>query len=1086
MNIYQLIIQTIRHFWKQDLVLALGVALNTAVITGALIVGDSVQYSLEKIVSLRLGEITHAISAGDRYFTDSLAIRLESAINKPVTSLLLLEGTVTAGSSQYRLPKVQVLGIHDDFAEVAGSGYRLQSIAPGEAFISRNLADQLALEEKDEFLLRVKKLSLIPLNTPFVSDAGLIRPVSIKVAGILDEEEMGRFHLKNIQTAPFNIFLDQDFLNEIMETSGKVNHLLIAAGKEIETAEIEPAFSQEWDLEDINLNLRYNARQQAWELTSERIFIDKTIQDALPTTPYPREAVLTYFVNSLSFQDRETPYSFVSTLEKEDLLPGEVIINEWLAEDLGAGPKDTIRLDYFVIGPLRKLEERSSPLVVKKVVPLESTWADKTLTPQLPGLSDASNCRDWETGIPIDLEKIRTKDENYWDNYKGTPKAFVAAATGRTLWQNRFGESTIIRFKGQQVSRSEIEKIVKDNVDPLHLGFKIEPVKINASIAAKSGVDFSMLFIALSFFLVVAGILLTFLLFILNTERRMPQIGTLSTMGFTNKDVKKLFLGEGLLVSMVGSGLGLMVAMAYNEVIFTALNSIWADIVRTQTLVSIYRPATMLTGFLVSVLVSFSAIFIYLNRLLNRRIHSLQSARAPSEKRRVRILKDAGMYLSGLTAIAMVIGSYSQTAFQNTSLFFIAGSLSLISLLLLVDKRFRAKEKIPERLRMTASMLIRQNIKRNPTRSFLVVALLAIGTFIIVSTGVHRRDLFSNAQEKSSGTGGFLFFAESTIPVLHDLNDPATRFEEGLEAEYPIVQLRALQGDDASCLNLNRASSPRLLGVDPEDLSGRFEFVSKTAELNPDRPWLSLNGELTENTIPAIADQTVIQWGLGFSIGDTLQYLAENGSRLNLKLIGGLANSIFQGNVLISQENFLQYFPSSSGSHVFLVDGQPEDKTIIQDELRHSFRDYGWMMQEAADRLAEFNSVENTYLSIFLVLGGLGLIIGTISLGLVLLRNLLIRRNELGMMQALGFPKDLIVSIFTQEHFRLLLMGVGIGIFSSVLAALPSWTNPHSGVSPWSTLAIMSLLLFVGITWIVVLVRQFLKKERIITSLRKE
>ena len=213
MTIYQLILQSIRHFWKQDLLLALGVALTTAVITGALIVGDSVKYSLEKIVSLRLGNTTHTISAGDRYFTAPLAIRLERKINTPVTSLLLLEGMASSVGGQHRLPRVQVLGIRDDFSKAGGNGYQLESIAPGEAFISRNLAERLDLRPKDEFLLRVKKLSLIPLNTPFVSDAELIRPVSIRVAGVLDDDEMGRFHLKNIQTAPFNIFLSQDFLN---------------------------------------------------------------------------------------------------------------------------------------------------------------------------------------------------------------------------------------------------------------------------------------------------------------------------------------------------------------------------------------------------------------------------------------------------------------------------------------------------------------------------------------------------------------------------------------------------------------------------------------------------------------------------------------------------------------------------------------------------------------------------------------------------------------------------------------------------------------------------------------------------------
>jgi putative ABC transport system permease protein len=1086
MTLYQLILQTLRHFWKQNLVLALGVALSTAVITGALMVGDSVSYSLERIVSLRLGKISHTLTAGDRFFTDSLAVRLGKEIKQPATSLLLLEGMVSSGGGQARLPRVQVLGIKDDFAAVCGSGQGLQSIPPGEAFISQNLAAQLNLKKQDEFILRVKKLSLIPLNAPFVSDAALIQPASVRVAGILDEAAMGRFHLKNTQTAPYNVFLSQDYLNELMETRGKANHVLLAAGEELETEALEKAFSQVWNLADLNLNLRRNALQPSWEISSDRVFIEPGIQEALQQSPYQEEAILTYFVNGLSHQGRETPYSFVSSLPASALPSGEVIINQWLARDLGAAPGDTLRLDYYAIGPLRKLTERSSQFVVKAVVPLQDQWADTSLMPHLPGLSDAGNCRDWETGVPVDLEKIRTKDESYWQQYQGIPKAFVSYSDAEALWQSRFGASTLIRFHAPGAKRTEIEKLVKERVDPRQLGFQFHAVKENAQVAANNGVDFGQLFLALSFFLVIAGILLTVLLFVLNTEHRMSQIGTLSILGFTKREVKKLLLGEGLMAAIAGAALGIVLAVGYNQAIFAALNGIWADIVRTQTLVTVVKPFTLGMGFLVGVMVSFLAILLYLNRLLQQRLQSLQVATVKSGNRAFRIGKELLMYLAGGSALALVIWAYSQDAFTDASLFFSAASLLLISLSLWAHKLFQERSKRPQSFRMNVPTFVGRQLKRNPSRSFLVVVLFALGTFVIISTGVHRRDLFAEALEKSSGTGGFLFFAESTVPVLQNLNEASVRFDYGLEQPYKVVQMRAYQGDDASCLNLNQTSSPRILGLDPESLAGRFRFVSQTADLDTERPWLSLHQEPIARTIPAIADQTVIQWGLGLSVGDTLHYLTENGQTLHLKLIGGLANSIFQGNVLISEENYLRYFPTSSGSNVFLVEGQAEDKGPIQEELQEGLRDHGWMMQESALRLAEFNSVENTYLSIFLVLGGLGLLIGTLSLGLVLVRNMLSRRNELGMMRALGFSDSLIVSIFVLEHFYLLLLGVGIGLVSSLLASLPSWTSPQAEVSPGILFALTGLLFLLGLLWIVALTRQFLRKESIIAFLRSE
>ena len=59
--------------------------------------------------------------------------------------------------------------------------------------------------------------------------------------------------------------------------------------------------------------------------------------------------------------------------------------------------------------------------------------ADPSLMPAFPGLADTENCRDWEPGIPIEVDRIRDIDEEYWDEHRGTPKAFVELGTGQGL-----------------------------------------------------------------------------------------------------------------------------------------------------------------------------------------------------------------------------------------------------------------------------------------------------------------------------------------------------------------------------------------------------------------------------------------------------------------------------------------------------------------------------------------------------------------------------------------------------------------------------------------------------------------------------
>jgi ABC-type antimicrobial peptide transport system permease subunit len=295
-----------------------------------------------------------------------------------------------------------------------------------------------------------------------------------------------------------------------------------------------------------------------------------------------------------------------------------------------------------------------------------------------------------------------------------------------------------------------------------------------------------------------------------------------------------------------------------------------------------------------------------------------------------------------------------------------------------------------------------------------------------------------------------------------------------------------VEGDDASCLNLNRISQPAILGVDPAALAGRFSFAVKIKETGETDPWLELNQTFADGTIPAIADQTVIQWGLGMKVGDILLYQNEKGDTLRLKLIAGTTPSVFQGFVLISAQNFLQNYPTHSGTSVFLVEGNPENQQQIGDELNSVFRDYGWEMTTTVSRLVEFYSITNTYLSIFMALGALGLILGTIGLAVILARSLLERKREIAVMIATGFDTKPIFKIIAFEYFILLVAGVLTGLIAAVIAVLPAFLSPGSDASGSTVALVVALILVNGFIWIALLTQAMLQKKNIVGDLRVE
>ena len=1052
----------------------LGIAVSSMVLTGTLIVGDSIKSSLERSAVLRLGDTEYLFSGIDRYFRASLANDLRESLDVTTAPLLQLSGTASAQGGEYKLNGVQVVGMNEGFTALVPGLNNVPPPSENGAYISENLANRMQLNAGDAFVLRVEKASMIPRNAPFVSDENSYISLRLTVEKILGDE--GRFNMKTSQTAPYNVFVPLAYLNEKMGMTDKANRLLFSGNGNTDADLINEAIRKHWRHQDMALEVHAVNDAADWEVRSGRVFMDSAVVESITKAHPDAKEVLTYMVNTFKVGDRETPYSFISAgpFGKEKGLAGtDMVINEWMAEDLSATVGDSMEIAYFVIGPLRKLKEEREWFTISDIVPMEGIYAEKDLMPDLPGLSDADNCRDWETGVPVKLDKVRDKDEDYWKEYKGTPKAFIGYEKGKVLWQNRFGTSTAIRLPAQNRTKEVIEQSLSEIITPGMLGFSLRPVKQEGLTAAKSGVDFSQLFMGLSFFLLVAALILMALLFGLHLERRKAEMGTLKALGWSAGLIRRLFLIEGLLIAVPGALVGAGLAVLYNKLVFKALNTVWYDIVLTSVLQEDVRPGTLLMGTGIALALSFIVIGYNIFKKLKTDATALQrNIRPVAFKKRKMLLY--GSWASGLIVLAIIIYSTLLSRILDAGLFFLAGGMLLLSGLLFIAYRLEGHTMgTPGQFSIGA--LIHRNLFRNYGRSMRIIVLFSLGTFVVISTGLNKKDLHSAAHLPTSGTGGYGFYMETTLPVLHDLNDPGYRANLGIALPLEFVQLRKSEGDDASCLNLNRVTAPRILGLPTAPLKGRFSFVQSTQELDADDPWTSLKTPLAGDVIPAIADQTVIQWGLGMAVGDTLVYLDEAGQEMKLKLIGGLANSIFQGNILIDEALFLKHFPSSSGTHVFLVDAATTDREAATEVLARAFRNEGTEITPAADRLAAFNQVENTYLSIFMLLGGLAMIIGTIGLGIVLVRNILDRVQEVGILQAIGFKKRDVMRLIIREHLVLLLLGTLSGTLAAFMAILPSLLSEFVTASWHTAVVIIALVLANGYVWVALITRRVLR-----------
>lgn len=1067
------------HYARLNMATVLGIALSTAILVGAFIIGDSVKYSLQQITLERLGKTEQVITAGERLFTQQLADNIEENENVNTSAILRANGIAIVDGGQTRVNKIQVWGIDENFGEFADSEkYQLHQ---NEVVINEKLATILKLNPGDEFLLRVNKLSTFPSNTPFVSAEENTVSFRVKLKAIGETLETGNLNLQNIQSSPRNIFINIDWLNKRLELENKANVILLSGIPE--NIDQYKLIENNWSLEDINLKIRENEELGYTEIISDRVFIEPAIESAkLPENP--SSPVFSYFVNELKLRGKTTPYSFVSSVS-EGLQNNEIIINKWLADDLSAKTGDSLRVSYFEVGPLRKLIEHDTTFVVKEIVGINGKWGDVNLMPEIPGLSDAGHCRDWETGVPVDLNSIREKDEEYWNNHKGTPKAFISLEIAQNLWQNRFGKSTAIRFKNQD--KQHLSDQLLGVLSAEKLGFQIQDARTDGLQAASTGVDFGELFIGLSFFVLVAAVLLTVLLFKLFLNFRKNEIGTLNALGFTRKQVQKIFFAEAIILVIIGIGIGIPFSLLYNKLILSAVNSIWVDIVMTS-IVHIHIEATsLISGGIAIFILSFAVITFVISRFLKQETIALQKNIQEDKKSRKNIGRWLGWSLV-IVSVAAIFTAGISAGEVNPEVFFIGGFGLLPGMILLANQYLVSLHKKAKLGKLNFSGFVMKRIAQNRRQNVMIISFLSIGIFMVISTGVNRNDLTKNADQNFSGTGGYLLFAETTIPVLEDLNQPevADYFGFPENAEMEIAQFRVKPGDDASCLNLNRIARPQVLGFNPEQFNRRkaFTFITQTEDLNEQSPWLSLKNRTTDGFVPAIADQTVIKWGLGKNVGDTLVYQNERGEKLTLKLIGGLANSIFQGNVLIDEQFFIENYPSVSGSNILLIDFNP-DVVQLGEDLKRGFRNYGVEITPTAQRLMEFYRIENTYLNIFLMLGALGLLIGTVGLGILIFRIVTEKASEYALLLAIGFRKRKIYQLIFTEKLLVIFIAIVVGLLPSVVSAIPAATSMVYSSLVWIPLIVTAIVLISTLIWTALAI-YFAMRKNLVSLLREE
>ena len=1107
----RLLLRNLAYHWRGNVAVLLGVAVGSAVLTGALLVGDSLRGSLRERAERQLAGIDTAA-----LFPRPVRAAVADGMPGNTAPVLLLQGSIQkSGGSDAEMPylgRVSILGVDGRFgpkeADVDWSGPS-QKWKRGEApiVLSQRVAERLGVAVGDRVEIGVPRFSELPRSSAFAkrSSTDVTATGEFTVTAVLPPEAPASdFSLNPTPSAPLNVFVPIAVLSNLVRaeadrTDDPLATALFSSGASIN--ELNAALRKRLKPDDYGLQLRTAGRGRYLSVESEEMVLSAGMVDATKKAAAKlglrAEETIVYVADTLAHGDKGIPYPIIAGLNPaassplgpflpqgvNELADNEIVLVEWTDSPLeGLKPGERLTMTYFNPDIEGEGKVETADLTLRGSIPLKGAANDRDLTPLIPGVTDPrANLFDWDRPPMLPKEKIRARVPDtgpralFWNRYRATPMAYINLATAKRLFASRYGSITSVRIAPPEKEDPDdlaerFGPAILEHLDPASAGMAFEPVRERLLAASKGGTDFGGLFLGFSLFLIAAALMLVGLLFRLALDRRAKEIGLLLATGYAMRHVRWLVLIEGLILACFGAAIGLVAAVGYNRLLLQVLLDLWPDPEVAIFLRPHATPLSFAVGFGLAVVMAFGALWLSVRGLVKitppalLRGETMLPRVASSRSRYGRWILIISIPL-GIVLIAA--GAFVQNPDYQAMTFFGGGALLLTAGMAAVwvwMKRTRHRE-VNGRGLPALTQLGTRNAARNPPRSLLTAALLAAAAFLLVAVESFRREPGAGFLDKDSGSGGFNLIAESDVPLYQMTGTPLANIPPEPNGTPNVFPLRLRAGDDASCMNLYQATRPRILGV-PDSLINRggFKFYQTEASTDEEKanPWLLLTKTTANDAVPVFCENNTAVWMLKTGVGGEITMPDDGGNEVKLRIVGTFADSPFQSELLMSDANFVRLFPKQDGFRVFLTHTPAEEQAKVARSLELGLRDHGLIVTPTRDRVAAYQAVIGAYLSTFQLLGGFGLLLGVLGLAVVVLRGVWERIGELALLRSVGYRSRQIQFLVLAEHAAILILGLCVG----VLAALAS-VAPHiaeGGSVPWTRLfGILALVLLVGL-----------------------
>jgi len=376
---------------------------------------------------------------------------------------------------------------------------------------------------------------------------------------------------------------------------------------------------------------------------------------------------------------------------------------------------------------------------------------------------------------------------------------------------------------------------------------------------------------------------------------------------------------------------------------------------------------------------------------------------------------------------------------------------------------YRGRKRLTVIFKTALSYPASKRFRTGATVAMFALVLLSV-TVIAFLTAEQTAALDTIVRQDS---GGYDVLTQTTLAVP----DLAARIGADPRLNGMVAAVIAFNNTGVVVRDLTSGADfgPQLVvGADPNATSQSNFYKSNTFSM----PLLA-NGYKTASDVwrAVTTNSSNIVWSFGSvnfngpptgsrtpAAGDLLQLFYKPSPGLTLSknvTVAGVMNGVFFSGVVATNGLLKNSFGVGTGQLGFMKVSSGVDPTTVSIILKKDFARLGMQPLAIAVVIGTFVQIGQSFLGIFEAFLALGLVVGIAGLGIISIRSVVERRKEIGVLRAIGYRKNMVLSAFLLENSYVALLGILIGIVLGIDLGYAIATSPGSGLTfviPWISL----------------------------------